>query len=57
MKNYKVTLYLAIDGEITKDGLRMTIDDAGKLVLYPKDEELGIQAACLDEVEEYNEEK
>lgn len=56
MKNYKVTLYLAVDGEITKDGIRMTIDDAGELVLYPKDEELGIQAACLGEVEEYNEE-
>lgn len=46
----KIVLIAEVDGDITKDSLRLAIDDEGSIVLYPKNETANFKNCSVNEV-------
>ena len=46
----KIVLIAEVDGDITKDSLRLSIDDEGSIVLYPKEETVNFKNCSIIKV-------
>ena len=46
----KIVLIAEVDGEITKNNLRLSIDDEGSIVLYPKEQAVNFSSCSVSEV-------